>query len=252
MRFRNRYELRGLLCFWNVFLALFSTLAFLRMAPELRHVWYHSGFKATFCDLATYYEPPNLLWVYLFTLSKVLELGDTVFIILRKQPLYFVHWYHHITVMVYVWYSSVTWMAPGRWFISMNLGVHSLMYTYYAMKSMRVHVPRCISMTLTCTQISQMAVGLAVNILAYLVRLRGEKCEQSDESMYLCLAMYASYLVLFIHYFYRIYLSPTSSVSKGYTGLMSTRTPQRYTNDVTLDDTSDGLYTSNGYKKKTQ
>ena len=31
-------------------------------------------------------------WSSLFVLSKVPELGDTIFIVLRKQPLIFLHW----------------------------------------------------------------------------------------------------------------------------------------------------------------
>lgn len=42
-------------------------------------------------------------WATMFVLSKVPELGDTVFIILRKQPLIFLHYYHHATVLVYAW-----------------------------------------------------------------------------------------------------------------------------------------------------
>lgn len=32
-------------------------------------------------------------WTWLFVLSKLPELGDTIFIVLRKQPLIFLHWY---------------------------------------------------------------------------------------------------------------------------------------------------------------
>lgn len=42
-------------------------------------------------------------WATMFVLSKVPELGDTIFIVLRKQPLIFLHWYHHATVLVYSW-----------------------------------------------------------------------------------------------------------------------------------------------------
>lgn len=60
----------------------------------------------------------NQVWAfyaYAFVLSKVPELGDTIFIVLRKQPLIFLHWYHHITVLLYSWYSYSEYIAPARW-----------------------------------------------------------------------------------------------------------------------------------------
>ena len=41
---------------------------------------------------------------WLFMLSKVPETIDTLFIVLRRQPLIFLHWYHHASVLVYCFY----------------------------------------------------------------------------------------------------------------------------------------------------
>lgn len=32
------------------------------------------------------------LWAFLFVLSKIVELGDTAFLVLRKRPIIFLHW----------------------------------------------------------------------------------------------------------------------------------------------------------------
>lgn len=51
-------------------------------------------------------------WAFCF--SKLPELIDTVFIVLRKQPLIFLHWYHHASVLVYCWFSYQDYSSTGR------------------------------------------------------------------------------------------------------------------------------------------
>ena len=45
--------------------------------------------------------------------------------------------YHHVTVLIYCWYSFSEYTAPARWFVVMNFIVHSLMYSYYFLKASR-------------------------------------------------------------------------------------------------------------------
>ena len=59
-------------------------------------------------------------WTVAFVLSKPLELFDTVFIVLRKKPLIFLHWYHHVTVLLFCWHSYAHRSPNALWFVAMN------------------------------------------------------------------------------------------------------------------------------------
>lgn len=154
-------------------------------------------------------------WSWLFVLSKLPELGDTVFIVLRKQPLIFLHWYHHITVLLYSWFSYTEYTSSARWYIVMNYCVHSIMYSYYALRSMGYHPPKSFAMVITTCQLTQMIVGCTVNVWGAQYLSEGkQECHISWCNVKLSLAMYFSYFVLFARFFYKAYLSPTSSRRK--------------------------------------
>lgn len=216
MQGRNRFELRGALFVWNLFLALFSMFGTIRTVPELVYVIREFGFHHSVCN-PSFVEHTKVsgFWTWMFTLSKVPELGDTVFIVLRKQPLIFLHWYHHVTVLLYAWYSYAGHTAPGRWFMVMNYLVHSFMYTYYAMKALRFRIPRQVSMFITTCQLLQMVVGCYINVWGYQSKARGENCCVSDENIKISLLMYVSYFVLFMHFFYNAYVNKKARGIKG-------------------------------------
>lgn len=141
--------------------------------------------------------------------------GDTVFIVLRKQRLIFLHWYHHITVLLYSWFSYRDQVAGGGWFMTMNYTVHAFMYSYYAVKAAGLHVPRPCAMMITAAQILQMAMGLT--ILGLVRRwMDQDRCQTTVENITWGSLMYLSYLILFALFFYDTYLkgSPKAKGSK--------------------------------------
>lgn len=80
------------------------------------------------------------------------------------------------------------------------------MYTYYALKALRVKVPRWFAMGITTAQLAQMVMGTAVNVWAYQVKQAGNECHVSYENINLSLLMYMSYFVLFARFFRRAYI----------------------------------------------
>ena len=87
-------------------------------------------------------------------MSKVAEFGDTIFIVLRKRPLTFLHVFHHCSVLIGAWYVGLQVAPAARWFVTINYSIHAIMYTYFALQILRwFRIPRWVSMSITIAQV---------------------------------------------------------------------------------------------------
>ncbi|TKR86624.1 hypothetical protein L596_011179 [Steinernema carpocapsae] len=213
MRDRKPFELRPLLFSWNGILAIFSIIGLIRTFEEFHHAFFNEGVLDSVCRC---FHPTSVgaHWFLFFALSKIVELGDTVFLTLRKRPLTFLHCYHHASVLIYTFHSGAEHIGSGRNFIVMNFVAHSLMYTYFAITALGIRINRAIAACVTLVQISQMVIGVAISIFVYYIKTRTDhKCQQSFGNLKLAFLIYSSYLVLFVRFFSRTYLSaPKKSV----------------------------------------
>ena len=131
-----------------------------------------------------------------------MELFDTAFIVLRKQKLIFLHWYHHITVMWMSFFSYIDVSSSCRLFMVMNFSVHSMMYTYYTLRAMRIQVPKMFAMMTTSLQIIQMVFGLLITLTVIQYKQNGLGCSVSDEQNKISFFIYTSYFILFARYLF--------------------------------------------------
>jgi hypothetical protein len=135
-------KLRQTFASWNLFLAIFSAIGVTRTVPVLISTLYQRGFFFTLCEDPQnwYVDGPCGLWTFLFIYSKIPELLDTVFLVLQKKPVIFLHWFHHVTVLLYCWHAYHNRIAPGLWFAAMNFTVHR-----YAVAHPRATLYPCLS-----------------------------------------------------------------------------------------------------------
>nr|XP_012625188.1 elongation of very long chain fatty acids protein 3 isoform X2 [Microcebus murinus] len=207
MKARKGFNLQGPLILWSFCLAIFSILGAVRMCGFMGAVILRRGLKQTVCFMNFLESSTIKFWSCLFLLSKIIELGDTAFIILRKRPLIFVHWYHHCTVLMYTSFGYKNKVPAGGWFMTMNFSIHAIMYTYYTLKAANVKLPRLLPMLITSLQILQMFLGAIIGLMTYIWR-QEQTCHTTGEHFFWSSILYITYFILFAHFFYQTYIRP--------------------------------------------
>ncbi len=200
-KYEKGYDLRYLLAGWNAALSLFSFIGMVRTVPHLLASLLTQEYQATICtrphDEGSWGGGVVGFWVMCFIFSKIPELIDTVFIVLRKKPLIFLHWYHHVTVLLYCWDAYATLAGSGLYFVAMNYSVHALMYGYYCLQALNMCPKNFPTYLITMSQIAQMFVGTGVCISSWYFVYKTDSCHNTKNNLIAGAIMYGSYLYLF-------------------------------------------------------
>lgn len=211
MKNRKPYNLRYPLAVWSGLLGAFSIMGTYHLLPEILSKLYNDGFYAAACDNTFKNDKAVVFWGWLFVWSKVFEFGDTAFIVLRKQKLTFLHWFHHAMTVICVFSYFPDNCSINRWTGSMNYLVHSVMYSYYSFKAFRIHIPRFIAITITVSQIAQMFIGFYVAGYIFSKKQTNTPCAMSKNQSIFSLSIYVSYFILFLNFFIHTYFLKKSS-----------------------------------------
>jgi len=206
---------------WNFGLSAFSIMGFSIVFPNLLfgrdHFtdepvgWLNGGsYYDNICsDAAWYANGTQGLWVVAFILSKIPELVDTLWLVLGKNEVIFLHWYHHISVLLFCWHAFAERISVGIHFCLMNYFVHGVMYFYFGMTQWSLETRAIVkpyAIWITLIQLAQMMGGIfLVCSTFYFKHIKGVECAQSDANMTAAFIMYTSYFLLFFQLFYTRY-----------------------------------------------
>ncbi|PAV63630.1 hypothetical protein WR25_20880 [Diploscapter pachys] len=209
MRDRKPFELTRCLNIWNGILAVFSLLGFLFTFPTLLSVIYNRGLTDSYAKITELQRNQiSGYWVYLWVLSKIPELVDTIFIVLRKRPLIFMHWYHHALTGYYALVCYHEEDAHMVWVVWMNYAVHAAMYSYYLLRSLGVKVSPVIAQAITTSQMIQFLIAIAAQLhVGYLQFNSAEKYAVSLRGWIIGFVMLTTYFYLWVQFYKESYIN---------------------------------------------
>lgn len=151
---------------------------------------------------------------YLFFLTKLVELLDTVFFVLRKkkEQITFLHVFHHSIVPIFCWIGIK--LAPGGpngFFPLINSFIHVVMYFYYAMSTFGPRVQPFLWWKKYLTWLQMIQFVLVMFNATY--TSLAQNCKFPTLFLYLQVAIATTFLILFSMFYRNAYVKKKSKKS---------------------------------------
>ena len=149
---------------WNVMQCLYSGYSLYRFLPSFANYVWKYGYHESICMTNkedSMFNQPYGKWVFLFLLSKIMDLGDTFFIMARGRQVPLIHWYHHLTTLLIGYLDYVRSVELIAWFSVVNMFIHTWMYGHYALSSV---TPIRGNKILTALQLVQLVHDVGITV----------------------------------------------------------------------------------------
>lgn len=153
----------------NIILCLFSLVTFIKTFPIVLDFYMTNSLVEFMRDSNGILQSKLKFWIWLFYVSKKYEIIDSLILHWNKKPTSFLQMYHHAGAIVCCWLlvsanSHLPWI-----FVVLNSFIHTLMYFYYLLVTVRIGVSTKVKRIITRLQIVQFVSGVGILIMHVLV-----------------------------------------------------------------------------------
>lgn len=176
----------------NIILCIFSLITFLHTFPAVWNSFRTNDIKEFVQDSSGLLKQKLEFWIWLFYVSKVYEIIDSLILHWNKRPTSFLQMFHHAGAIICCWLFAKA-DTHGAWiFVVLNSFIHTVMYLYYLLVTLRVRISGKIKRLITRMQIIQFVFG--VMILGLHLIVGGVVSSNSDARIWQILAISVNFV----------------------------------------------------------
>ncbi|KAI9671120.1 MAG: hypothetical protein M1831_005206 [Alyxoria varia] len=221
MKSRSAFKLSEINKIHNFILTAVSGILLVLHLEQLVPMLKNHGLFYGICDSGAWTSQMETLY-YLNYITKYIELADTVFLVLKKKPLTFLHTYHHGATAL-LCYTQLVGHTPVSWVpITLNLSVHVVMYWYYFQAARGIKVAW--KEWITIFQIAQFILDLGFIYFAFYNYYASAyipdlphigTCSGEPVAAWTGCVILSSYLLLFLSFYASTYRKPVPKRKRG-------------------------------------
>ncbi len=155
-------------------------------------------------------------WIRMFPFQKVIELGDTVLLVLQKRKLLTYFWTHHLGALLITWYLYPQQPSIAVWLTLVINVFHVPVYLYGTIRSFEIKPPKQFTAAMILLEIVHMLVHMVLSSFMLYYMLSGRECFTALHNLVLLLSMYSLCLILSAILFHNRFLlkkNPSTTVS---------------------------------------
>jgi GNS1/SUR4 family len=160
----EHYEtyLRVFIAVHNLLLAIFSLVVAVGSWHAVISHAMQFGLGAVYCDNQGLWNKQQHFgqWAVLFYISKYYEFVDTWILVLKGKPASFLQVYHHTGIAIIMWCAILSQSAWLIFVVLLNSVIHTLMYSYFFLRTIAPNVQIKSAKYLTMAQIGQFLTGI--------------------------------------------------------------------------------------------
>lgn len=214
MKDKKPFNIKPIMLVYNLYQTAYNSFIVLQMfivPGGVNYLWTH-GCRPMDPNVNPYLRTLNAAaWHYFIT--KMMDLLDTVFFILRKKDSHvtFLHVYHHSNMVLATWsYLKYIKGEQGAIVGWINAVVHTCMYSYYFLATLGPSVRKYLwwKKYLTRLQMTQFVL-----VIAYMMSLIVGRCDLPISFSYFVMIEGIIFLALFTNFYVKVYIQQENSKS---------------------------------------
>lgn len=207
MKDRKPLNIKFIILVYNFYQTIYNAFIVSKMFTTpgaVNYIWKHCCHPVDPAVNPYYKHLNETAWYFFF--SKIMDLLDTVFFILRKKQSHvtFLHVYHHANMVLFTWvYLKYIKGEQGAVVGWINSLVHTVMYSYYFLSALGPEMQKYLWWK---RYITKMQMIQFVIIIVYMTGLLLAKCQLPKTLTMMLFFQGVTFLVLFANFYIQSYI----------------------------------------------